>query len=433
MGDIRMPRRLVASAALVLAPAGVAIAQTASFQGLGQVPGEEQASCRALTADGLAVFGVAQLWNAQHTSYVPTGFRWTAATGAQLFPPVPQQGMTGADIYGASADGSVLVGETSLPTAPAYEAGRWTGVGGTLQLLTTYGGASGLAYALSADGATVAVSESGAFRWTISGGLQQLAPFDTGGGYPYIPYAISADGQVIAGEGRDPAPAPLFYSTVAFVSTGTGRSVSLGGLPGAPDIYSQALGVSADGSTVVGRVEAPSEYTVPFYWRPGLGMITPILPPGTVSGRFVGASAHGDVLVGTAAPDAGPGIALIWDRASGSGDLKQRLLGLGLTSVASWSLGSAVAINPAGTVIIGNGTNPQGQPEAWIARIPPFCYANCDQSTTAPVLNVLDFTCFLQHFAAADPYANCDQSTTAPVLNVLDFTCFLQRFAAGCP
>ena len=60
------------------------------------------------------------------------------------------------------------------------------------------------------------------------------------------------------------------------------------------------------------------------------------------------------------------------------------------------------------------------------------CYANCDSSTTAPILNVADFTCFLQRFAAADPYANCDNSTTNPVLNVADFTCFLQRFAAGC-
>jgi hypothetical protein len=30
-------------------------------------------------------------------------------------------------------------------------------------------------------------------------------------------------------------------------------------------------------------------------------------------------------------------------------------------------------------------------------------------------------------------YPNCDNSTVAPVLNVLDFSCFLNRFAAGCP
>ncbi len=60
------------------------------------------------------------------------------------------------------------------------------------------------------------------------------------------------------------------------------------------------------------------------------------------------------------------------------------------------------------------------------------CYANCDNSTSAPVLNVLDFSCFLNRFAAGDSYANCDGSTTPPALNVLDFACYLNAFAAGC-
>jgi hypothetical protein len=60
------------------------------------------------------------------------------------------------------------------------------------------------------------------------------------------------------------------------------------------------------------------------------------------------------------------------------------------------------------------------------------CYANCDGSTTTPCLNVLDFGCFLNAFAAGNTYANCDHSTTAPILNVLDFGCFLNKFAAGC-
>ena len=61
------------------------------------------------------------------------------------------------------------------------------------------------------------------------------------------------------------------------------------------------------------------------------------------------------------------------------------------------------------------------------------CYANCDHSTTSPVLNVHDFACFLNRFAAGQPSANCDGSTTPPILNALDFACFLNRFAAGCP
>ena len=64
---------------------------------------------------------------------------------------------------------------------------------------------------------------------------------------------------------------------------------------------------------------------------------------------------------------------------------------------------------------------------------PPSCYANCDESTATPILNVADFTCFLQRYAAGESYANCDNSTTVPTLNVADFTCFLQQYAAGCP
>jgi hypothetical protein len=60
------------------------------------------------------------------------------------------------------------------------------------------------------------------------------------------------------------------------------------------------------------------------------------------------------------------------------------------------------------------------------------CYANCDASTTSPLLTVGDFACFLNRFAAADPAANCDGSTTPPVLNIHDFTCFVNAFAAGC-
>jgi hypothetical protein len=62
----------------------------------------------------------------------------------------------------------------------------------------------------------------------------------------------------------------------------------------------------------------------------------------------------------------------------------------------------------------------------------PICYVNCDASTAAPILNVNDFACFLNRFAAGDTGANCDNSTTVPVLNVLDFSCFLNKFAVGC-
>src|SRR5206468_3486802 len=59
------------------------------------------------------------------------------------------------------------------------------------------------------------------------------------------------------------------------------------------------------------------------------------------------------------------------------------------------------------------------------------CYANCDGSTAAPILNANDFQCFLNKFAAGDSYANCDGSTTPPVLNANDFQCFLNAMRPG--
>jgi len=77
-----------------------------------------------------------------------------------------------------------------------------------------------------------------------------------------------------------------------------------------------------------------------------------------------------------------------------------------------------------------------GTPQAFV-RIslggPAPCYANCDGSTAPPVLNVSDFICFLNKYAAGDSYANCDGSTVPPVLNVSDFICFQTRYSQGCP
>jgi len=96
-------------------------------------------------------------------------------------------------------------------------------------------------------------------------------------------------------------------------------------------------------------------------------------------------------------------------------------------------LSEARGISADGRVIVGTGTNPQGATEAWRVDLGgATCYPNCDGSTIAPILNVSDFACFLNRFAAGDSYANCDRSTTPPVLNVADFSCFLNSFAAGC-
>jgi glucose/arabinose dehydrogenase len=80
-------------------------------------------------------------------------------------------------------------------------------------------------------------------------------------------------------------------------------------------------------------------------------------------------------------------------------------------------------------------TDPQGLQTTRSSFVYPHCtcYANCDGSTTPPVLNINDFICFQTAFAAGEHYANCDGSTVDPVLTVNDFICFQSAFAAGCP
>jgi outer membrane protein assembly factor BamB len=97
---------------------------------------------------------------------------------------------------------------------------------------------------------------------------------------------------------------------------------------------------------------------------------------------------------------------------------------------------TTLAINPATLgdtgvydVLVANGCRSVSSSPAAIEVI---CYANCDGSTAQPILNVEDFTCFINRFAVGDPYANCDGSTTSPVLNVEDFSCFINAFAMGC-
>ena len=58
---------------------------------------------------------------------------------------------------------------------------------------------------------------------------------------------------------------------------------------------------------------------------------------------------------------------------------------------------------------------------------PVPCYADCDYNG---VLNIFDYICFGNLYAAGDPYADCDGSGS---LNVFDYICFGNEYAAGCP
>ena len=96
---------------------------------------------------------------------------------------------------------------------------------------------------------------------------------------------------------------------------------------------------------------------------------------------------------------------------------------------------ATVMLSGDGSTVVGRAVDTStGFREAFRVRLASHgCYANCDNSDVYPALNINDFVCFLNRFAAGDPYANCDGSTSPPVLNANDFQCFLNAFSQGCP
>ena len=80
-------------------------------------------------------------------------------------------------------------------------------------------------------------------------------------------------------------------------------------------------------------------------------------------------------MVGTSSETHGVGIpgsfgrAFLWEAALGLVDLNQFLPTLGI-DLTGWTLTEATGISADGLTIVGNGVNPDGRIEAWIAVIP---------------------------------------------------------------
>lgn len=214
----------------------------AGMVGLGDLPGGFfHSEAYGVSADGAVVVGIGRPESGVEA------VRWTNAGGLVGLGDFAGGG-TFSYAHGVSADGSVVVG--SGTTTTATEAFRWTGAGGMVGLGDLPGGAvHSVAYGTSADGSVVAgtgASTAGqeAFRWTTAGmvGIGDLP----GGTFGSVALGVSGNGSAVIGYAKSA------NGNEAFRWTAGDGMVGLGDLPGGL-FESAARGASFDGEMVVGR------------------------------------------------------------------------------------------------------------------------------------------------------------------------------------
>ena len=329
----------------------------ASFQGIGDLSGGEvQSEALAVSGDGKTVAGRS---SSEHSP--EEGLLWTAAKGLRpLLGPARKH--VGGEPRAIDARGKMVAGKIS---GDSLEAARWTEAAGWVPLPDLEGGGGDCqVLGMSGDGSVLVgwgSSSAGleAARWV---GGRALAMGDLPGGPVHsAAAAASADGKTVAGTGTTER------GQEAFVWTERAGMTSLGELEGG-EHASEPFGISPDGSVVVGK-SSSGRGTEAFRWTRAGGM-QPLgdLPGGDFSSMAFDVSASG-IVVGTATTSRGPA-AFLWDTEHGMRAVEDLLAAAGVRAAASWQLTEATAISDDGRTLVGNGTNPAGKPEGWVAQLP---------------------------------------------------------------
>jgi uncharacterized membrane protein len=277
------------------------------------------------------------------------------------------------DSPSVSADGSVVVGRYMDQNFFSH-AYRWT-IGGTFELLEDLPGGrfdSG-AFDASADGSVVVGYGTPSFPdqafpvvWEDNAPPHRLSDLGSGSAL-----GVSADGTVIVG--RVGSPQRAFRRV-------PGSITLLENLSGATGATAQR--VSADGSVVVGvnffrtvPPDAASFHSEAFRWTELDGTVSlGDLPGGRIFSTAYDVSANGSVIVGSGETsfENGVGIseAFYWTSATGMLNLRDVLISSGATGLDGWTLIEARGVSWDGVTVVGSGIDPTGATQAFVATIP---------------------------------------------------------------
>ncbi len=220
-------------------------------------------------------------------------------------------GLFGSGANGISGDGTTIVGGGSVLDLPSGEAAQWSasGVITALRDDVTDDGFNRSAGAASQDGSVIVGSRrervfeilpiQEAYRWTTEEGIVNLGFLP---GSSSSPSDVSGDGQIIVGTSID----PIGFSRDFRWTNETGM-VSLGTLPANFPESSHGLGISADGSIIVGTTSSGNGQEA-FRWTEETGMVgLGDLPGGFVSSGAEDISSDGTTIVGSSSSELSQG------------------------------------------------------------------------------------------------------------------------------
>jgi uncharacterized membrane protein len=200
--------------------------------------------------------------------------------------------------------------------------------------------------------------------WTAATGFYLLGTSPDSALTTGAALGVSADGSAVVGFWADPDNA---LHTDAFAWTAAGGMANLGVLAGGRH-ESVALASTPFGNIVVG-FGTSARGREAMRWTVATGMVAlGSLPGGCYWSEATAVSADGQVIAGPTSRGNGP--AFIWYAADGMHDLAAVLQAEGATGLAGWTLMWPNGITPDGQTIVGYGMNPAGHYQAWLATLP---------------------------------------------------------------